>query len=401
MLLLKDIYFEPNVLKIPANQDVTVHVENVGAALHSFVIRDLGIDVELESGESAEVVINAPMGGYTFTCTVPGHKEAGMTGTLLVVTGLDIVPSPSPSPDVVDSADSTNTPGASTCASIDAYVLELQERAGAEIEAKHAAELAAYGDAEIAQTDLPDVADAADALAEALGAIEPPPNVRFFHDAYIAYLQEYAHQLRINTSGGGDPYAFMILLLMFGMPEVDLAYEQMSQEASAVIEDCPVFQEAYDLLEPGLFSSDAASPIALPLVDIAACAAIGGYLDALEVQAGDDVRDASSALDDFFGDEVFLADIVSAFDDAALSLETVEPPAFAKEYHEAQIAKLRAYSEIVRAGIARGDRTVFRMFYAMQVDSDVREAQRIITQHGAQITGTCPAFSEVNAFFDF
>jgi hypothetical protein len=134
--------------------------------------------------------------------------------------------------------------------------------AGAEIAAKTAAELAAYGDAEIAQTDLPDVADAADSLADALRALNPPPEIESFHHAYIAYLQEYAHQLRSNTSGGGDPYAFMILLLMFGMPEVDLAYEQMSQEASAITEDCPAFQSAYDLLEPNLFASNTASPIA-------------------------------------------------------------------------------------------------------------------------------------------
>jgi nitrite reductase (NO-forming) len=397
-LRLQDIRFEPSVLEIPANQDVIVRVENAGLALHSFVVPALGIDIELESGESTEVVINAPPGEYAFTCRVPGHEEAGMTGTLRVGTDLDILPSASPSPDALDA---TAMSDVRTCASIDAYILELQEKAGTEIAAKSAAELAAYGDAEIAQTDLPDVADAADSLADALRALNPPPEIESFHHAYIAYLQEYAHQLRSNTSGGGDPYAFMILLLMFGMPEVDLAYEQMSQEASAITEDCPAFQSAYDLLEPNLFASNTASPIALPLVDTAACTAIVSYLDALETQAGDDVRNASAALDDLFGDEVHLTAIASAFDEAAISLEAVEPPEIAREFHQAQIAKLRAYADIVRAGIARGDRTIYRMFYAMQVDPVVRDAQRIVSQHGTHIADTCPGFSDVQAFFEF
>jgi uncharacterized cupredoxin-like copper-binding protein len=30
------------------------------------------------------VVINLPAGTYQFWCTVPGHRDAGMTGTLTV-----------------------------------------------------------------------------------------------------------------------------------------------------------------------------------------------------------------------------------------------------------------------------------------------------------------------------
>jgi uncharacterized cupredoxin-like copper-binding protein len=79
-----DIYFEPKELTIPANTDVTVSLPNNGVTLHNFAIDELGIDVDLEPGATEEVVINAPVGTYEFYCNVPGHKEAGMVGTLTV-----------------------------------------------------------------------------------------------------------------------------------------------------------------------------------------------------------------------------------------------------------------------------------------------------------------------------
>jgi uncharacterized cupredoxin-like copper-binding protein len=79
-----DIFFEPKELTIPANTDVTVNVPNEGAAPHNFSIDALGIDVDIAPGATEQVVINAPAGEYEFYCNVPGHKEAGMVGTLTV-----------------------------------------------------------------------------------------------------------------------------------------------------------------------------------------------------------------------------------------------------------------------------------------------------------------------------
>jgi plastocyanin len=79
-----DIDWNPNEMTIPANTDVTVTIPNHGAALHTFVIEELGIKVEMAPGETKEVVINAPAGTYDYICDVPGHEEAGMVGTLRV-----------------------------------------------------------------------------------------------------------------------------------------------------------------------------------------------------------------------------------------------------------------------------------------------------------------------------
>jgi uncharacterized cupredoxin-like copper-binding protein len=79
-----DIYFEPSELTIPANTDVTVNLPNEGATLHNFSIDALGIDVDIAPGATEQVVINAPAGEYEYYCNVPGHKQAGMVGTLIV-----------------------------------------------------------------------------------------------------------------------------------------------------------------------------------------------------------------------------------------------------------------------------------------------------------------------------
>ena len=79
-----DIYFEPDQLSIPADTDVTVSLPNAGVTLHNFSIDELGISVDIAPGATEETVINAPAGEYEYYCNVPGHKPAGMVGTLTV-----------------------------------------------------------------------------------------------------------------------------------------------------------------------------------------------------------------------------------------------------------------------------------------------------------------------------
>jgi len=79
-----DIYFEPSELSIPAETDVRVSLPNAGVTLHNFSIDELGISVDIAPGATEETLINAPAGTYEFYCNVPGHKQAGMVGTLTV-----------------------------------------------------------------------------------------------------------------------------------------------------------------------------------------------------------------------------------------------------------------------------------------------------------------------------
>jgi outer membrane protein assembly factor BamB len=80
-----DIAFEEKELSIPADTDVTVTVTNAGMLQHDWIVE--GTDFAsplLNGGDSAEVVVNLPAGIYTYYCSVAGHREAGMQGTLVV-----------------------------------------------------------------------------------------------------------------------------------------------------------------------------------------------------------------------------------------------------------------------------------------------------------------------------
>jgi nitrite reductase (NO-forming) len=79
-----DVYFEPDTLTIPADTAVTISIPNQGASPHNFSIDELEISVDQAPGQEQEVEITAPAGEYEFYCNVPGHREAGMVGTLVV-----------------------------------------------------------------------------------------------------------------------------------------------------------------------------------------------------------------------------------------------------------------------------------------------------------------------------
>ncbi|MER3437342.1 MAG: hypothetical protein C4346_06975 [Chloroflexota bacterium] len=78
-----ELQFSPSILWIPLDTGVLLTVTNDGALPHSFVINELGINLPVSPGETKETHIRVPAGAYTFACDVPGHEEAGMTGTLV------------------------------------------------------------------------------------------------------------------------------------------------------------------------------------------------------------------------------------------------------------------------------------------------------------------------------
>ena len=79
-----DIAFRPADVVIPADAPVTVTLPNVGLALHNFSVDELDVSVDVPPGQTGSATITAPAGTYEFYCNVPGHKAAGMVGTLTV-----------------------------------------------------------------------------------------------------------------------------------------------------------------------------------------------------------------------------------------------------------------------------------------------------------------------------
>jgi plastocyanin len=80
-----DINFDPKEITIPANTDVVIKLANKGVTTHNFNIDALGIKSgDVASGAETTVTVNAAPGTYDYYCAIPGHKEAGMVGKLIV-----------------------------------------------------------------------------------------------------------------------------------------------------------------------------------------------------------------------------------------------------------------------------------------------------------------------------
>ncbi len=100
-LKLEDIKFSTTALSATKGQALTVDLSNGGALDHDFTIEKLdgsatidgkdakatgqAVHAPLKPKASGKLVITPSTAGtFTFFCTVPGHREAGMQGTLTV-----------------------------------------------------------------------------------------------------------------------------------------------------------------------------------------------------------------------------------------------------------------------------------------------------------------------------
>ncbi len=108
-IVATDIVYDAARLEVPAHQPVHLTLVNAGALEHDFSIREIAAeDTHASEGEADDhattedvhdlaLHVAAPPGGsgvleftpteageYEYYCTVPGHKEAGMVGTLVV-----------------------------------------------------------------------------------------------------------------------------------------------------------------------------------------------------------------------------------------------------------------------------------------------------------------------------
>ena len=79
---LADFSLDPNVAEIAAGGKITL--KNTGAVAHDLVVEGAK-SAMVEPGADGELVVDgvAP-GKYTMYCSVPGHREAGMEGTITV-----------------------------------------------------------------------------------------------------------------------------------------------------------------------------------------------------------------------------------------------------------------------------------------------------------------------------
>jgi plastocyanin len=79
-----NFFFKPDEVETPPGI-IAIDLKNTGG-LHDLVIRDIpGFQVEVSGdGDENSGKVELKKGKYEFYCSIPGHEEAGMKGTLTV-----------------------------------------------------------------------------------------------------------------------------------------------------------------------------------------------------------------------------------------------------------------------------------------------------------------------------
>jgi nitrite reductase (NO-forming) len=97
-----DLGFKPAELLVDKVGAYEVKLVNTGSILHDITFPD-GTKIEAKAGESASAVVQVPAEGLSFICSIPGHADAGMKGTISVkgtAAGGDSHGGPAPATDV-------------------------------------------------------------------------------------------------------------------------------------------------------------------------------------------------------------------------------------------------------------------------------------------------------------
>ena len=80
-----DYSFSLKTIEVNQNDNVTIHVMNNGTMTHDFTIDAYTIHVAINVSETKAITFKATQKGtFEYYCSVPGHKQLGMVGTLKV-----------------------------------------------------------------------------------------------------------------------------------------------------------------------------------------------------------------------------------------------------------------------------------------------------------------------------
>ncbi len=78
--------FEPAVIAAAAGQTIHLALQNAGNVEHTWVLEAANVRIVAPPGKTESKTFAAPTvaGSYPIFCDVPGHKDAGMVGLLVV-----------------------------------------------------------------------------------------------------------------------------------------------------------------------------------------------------------------------------------------------------------------------------------------------------------------------------
>jgi plastocyanin len=80
----RNFEFSPDRLQAGAGEEIALRLHSEDSS-HNLAIDGLGTVADVSGGETttARLRIDEP-GKYTYFCTVPGHRDGGMEGTITV-----------------------------------------------------------------------------------------------------------------------------------------------------------------------------------------------------------------------------------------------------------------------------------------------------------------------------
>lgn len=74
--------FDPGSFTVPADTPTTVTLSNEGVVEHDITIDDADVVIYAAAGKSEQGEVTLPAGEHVFYCSIPGHRDAGMEGTV-------------------------------------------------------------------------------------------------------------------------------------------------------------------------------------------------------------------------------------------------------------------------------------------------------------------------------
>lgn len=88
LIKAREFVFEPKEVTVRSGE-ITFEVKNEGAIEHNFVLEDsaqkrVAQIAVIEAGKTEDLKVMLRPGTFAIICNLPGHKDAGMTGTLRV-----------------------------------------------------------------------------------------------------------------------------------------------------------------------------------------------------------------------------------------------------------------------------------------------------------------------------
>ena len=78
--------FSPSAITVSEGKMVRIIFKNAGTFPHNLTIADLGVGTKIiEPGQEDSITFTpTKTGQFSFICTLPGHADKGMRGTLTV-----------------------------------------------------------------------------------------------------------------------------------------------------------------------------------------------------------------------------------------------------------------------------------------------------------------------------